>query len=174
MQIANVGKDVWIGDTAACNLRGTQFPNIIHIWYENGLDRRCNCVAHLQADKNNGLRPGDIAIRYLDGQSLTMASMTIDEIARYSCCNGPILIHCVGGTYRSPTLAMIALVVRGMDVFDAMASIQRAAFTQYEVPRAVHFHNVPVLEIFEWASRLTATHSASEGYGSRCRQEPTH
>ena len=144
-QLANLGVGVWIGNKEACDEHGGEFTDILHVWHSCNLTHRCD---HVAAGKTEGL-----VVEYLDGQSLTTANKTIDEIATFSRQAGKLLIHCFAGTYRSPTLALIALRARGVDIFQAMADIQRAMWTGYAIPRAAHFHDVPVREILEWSAK---------------------
>lgn len=141
MQLAPVGNDVWVGNFEACNATLGQFHQSIHVWhdYQNG-NWRCNeCLD----PKGRGL-----IVRYCDGESLA----TIENLDRLiSSCRipGRLLIHCAMGTYRSPTLAVLAKAVRGCDPFQGMAEVARGTWGHYANRQVPFFNSVPIREIVE-------------------------
>lgn len=123
----------------------------IHIWRSDMPENSCEFVSLQQfvlyPDRH-------LTVHYKDGESLLAMNVSIDEIAQFSRGEKPLLIHCTVGQTRSPTLALIAKVVRGVSVYQAMADIMRANWET----RAVisNFCLTPLRDILMWAERPTS------------------
>ena len=118
----------------------------IHIWRSDMPDNSCQFVALNKI----GVNPTrHLIIDYKDGESLSKANVTIQTIADFSTGTEPLLIHCTVGQTRSPTIALIAKVVRGCSIYQALGDVMKANFETRAV--VSNFCLTPITEILEWA-----------------------
>ena len=122
----------------------------IHIWRSDMDDNSCEFVA----SGSIGYIPTQhLVVNYKDGESLTKMNVSIEDIAQFSMGADPLLIHCTVGQTRSPTIAIIAKVVRGVSVYQALGEILKANWETRAV--VSNFCLTPITEILEWAENRT-------------------
>ena len=142
MIAVGVSNGVSVGDFEWCNANGEHYPNVIHVWKpENLTERRaCQCVV---TGQGNGLR-----IRYAEGDSLGTIDVPLSEIIAYARRPGDLYVHCAAGACRGPTIALLAMVARGVDPFQALACLYQADWVGRRI--APTLVQVPVQEILAW------------------------
>lgn len=138
IHLANVGNNIWIGNREACHTY--KFRKVLHIYWSGKPEYNCDPISE-------SIKGQHYKLDYLDGQSLIpmFDNLYFTGLKDFLSGNDEILIHCFAGTYRSPTLAILAKGLRGCDPFNAMAEIARATRSRYSL--FPHFHDVPISEI---------------------------
>ena len=119
---------------------------IIHIWRNDMPHHSCEFV---DAGKVGWFPDRHLIIDYKDGESLSNANVTIQMIADFSIGTEPLLIHCTAGQTRSPTIALIAKIVRGCSVYQALGDVMKANWETRAV--VSNFCLTPIAEILTWA-----------------------
>lgn len=142
MQAVDCGKGIFVTGAGGCNEHAAAFARRIHIWGGPGRAGDAGC-RYL----NEGVPPGDVALQYVDGESLA-AAVSLDAIADYARRPGPILIHCAAGQCRGPTVGLMAMVARGEVPWHAMHGITAALWLTRRV--TPHWCYIPLAEIFSW------------------------
>lgn len=143
VQVGDCGHGITVGNYLACDsLR--RFDRYVHIWhpYQDG-KWHCQAMASRQDEA-----PRDLFVEYSDGASLeTMVGVTPFTVARFIGITPAVLIHCAHGTYRGPTLAVLALVARGVEILDALDRVNRACWDGYEARQVPFLNPIPIREI---------------------------
>lgn len=97
-----------IGDRECCQLLVDKYDYVIHIWRDDMPQHDCSA-------KN---RVGDFSLHYVDGKGLSEGLLTdiasavqknAVSVTRRS--SAKILVHCIAGVTRSPTIALFVLSV---------------------------------------------------------------
>lgn len=140
IHFANVGHNIYIGNREACEL-GQHGMRTLHIGWSEMPQHLCQYFLKP--------RSGDLTLDYLDGHSLEqILGSRGNELRGFFQSSDPVFIHCFAGTYRSPTLAILAKGFRGGNPFMAMGEIASATRSRYGL--FPHFHDVPVSEICKY------------------------
>ncbi len=143
-RLAEVANDVWIGSQWTCNRSRQRFDRAIHIKHPGAV---CEC---------RDQRPEDFVVDATEGQRLGLD--LIKRIAEFARQPGSLFIHCGAGQCRSPLVATVALVARGMDIAAAQEQISQAMLSQYRyVPRTPEWFAGPVDEARKWADENGVT-----------------
>lgn len=140
-----IGHNIYISHRDFC----PRWPSsrIIHIWRNDMPENSCEYV-HTRIS-GVWLPTKGVIVDYKDGESLANASISIEEIATFCAGGEELLIHCTVGQTRSPTLAIIAKVVRGATPFDAARDVLQANWQYRKIVSNLCL--TPLKEIFEWA-----------------------
>lgn len=145
MNLAYVDADVWVGGKDACGATEAglhlRFDRVIHIWREDQATSGCWTVL------NRAYGPRDLLVKYTENQSLSFSDTTPDLIAAFARQPGRLLVHCWGGVCRGPTVAVLALVARGVEYGRAVGDVARAVAGYGGEP----FGNVALRDIARWA-----------------------
>lgn len=144
--ICDVGHGIHVGNFRGCNLYGRNFQRAIHIWYGPDGDPKgvCDCIVNR---RNEGL-----TIQYVDQRSLAEV-IEFDRLADFFSEPGEVFVHCAAGQCRSPTVAIIAKLVRAPEItpWHAIHDITWSLWTHRRA--APCWGNIPLTEIFEWWER---------------------
>ncbi len=162
MRLVDCGDDVWLGDFQACDAHLTEFDLAIHIWRPT--NEREGRLCQVTRDSRTGKNTSQLVLLYREGEPLSKASISIDEIAAYARRPGKLLAHCAAGAYRGPTLAILAKVARGCDPFTATADVARALHT---VGEGNLFGNHGVKAIYDFAVKQKETKIVTDQKGKK-------
>ncbi len=157
MRLVDLGKDIWLGDLHACDERSSEFPHVIHCWRDQHFEH--HSCDHVRERRRAGLPMN--SVEYTDDGGLLIKCVELQELpvgvphqlAAYVRNNtGPIFIHCAAGENRSPTLAVLALVARGMAMDEALCAVWRAVrsyggvlFTNFMLDNVAEWHAADVM-----------------------------
>lgn len=117
MRSANVGDRTYVSDASYCTAFGNTYQNIIHIYRDENLAAGHACKTCL-----DGHGPG-LRIRWREGEPLAAMSVPLADLIQYARRPGRLLVHCSAGASRSPSLAVVAKVVRGRHPMDAIRDV---------------------------------------------------
>lgn len=138
-QPIHVGQGIYISHRDACGK--FLVDRILHIWRDDMPDNSCEDVAVGRAT--------GMILNYRDGESLVKSNINLDHVASFFEKPGIVLVHCTVGQTRSPTIALVGKVVRGVSVYDAIADITRANWVARQV--VCNWCITPLKEILGWA-----------------------
>lgn len=139
----DVGHNIFVSHRDACSQWEFK-ERIIHIWRDDmPSGNSCDAI-------NTGSARG-LIINYKDGESLHKADMSIERIADFFRGNDPVLVHCTVGQTRSPTVAIIGKIVRGVSPYQAITDIVRATWERRRI--VVNLCTSPLQDIFLWAEQ---------------------
>lgn len=144
-RFADVGGNVWVGDVDACAAHADRFPRRVHVWRGRDRDEGRVCRFHPGGD------PDGMLVSWREGEGLDAMRPTFAEVRDYLARDEPTLIHCKGGVCRSATLAVVAKVLRGRDVFDAIADVYRGLWAGYREP--AWLETPTMRDVLAWAER---------------------
>lgn len=141
--VTDVGDGVFVGNFEYCDAKGAEFALSVHIWSALNVSEKRLCRVCREKGDDQGLR-----IEYTENQPLATMSCPIDEVVAYFRQPGNVLIHCAAGACRSPTLAVLALAVRGVAPWEAVDRVRRATMEQRGFE--VLIHDGPIGDITRW------------------------
>lgn len=133
-QIADCGCGLFLGNLLACDHHHVQ--RVCHVGHRDQPPLCQHCLRH------------GFDVEWLERDVLTESA--IDTVARAAAGTDPLLLHCSAGLGRSATLMIVAMVVRGADPWQAMATIARAMWEQYAIPHAPHWHSQSLNVVLRW------------------------
>ena len=111
---------------------------MIHVHHGGGRDPGGTCDA-IRAGAGH-------VIEYTDCEPLPR--QTIEQVAAVSALGGKLLVHCAFGQCRGPTLALVALVARGVIPWHALHDVTVALWLRRRI--APHWCPAPLEAIFAW------------------------
>lgn len=142
-RVADCGHGVSVGSQFSCDDRGHEFDRRIHIQYPD------------QPPPCRHVRPGDLCITAVEKQPLGFE--LLDRLAEFARQPGSLYVHCRAGMCRGPTVAVVALVARGLTVGQAMGAVADAMVSQYRwFPLAPEFYQPVINEVYQWANERGA------------------
>jgi hypothetical protein len=141
--LADCGSGVWVGNRGACNHRGESFARVVHV-HDEPRDPAGVCRA-----AHTGIGPTSLVVQYQDREPLATATPGLPTIAEFCKAPGPFLVHCSMGGCRGPTLAVLALVSRGVAFDEAKERVRSAVLTYNQ---GIDLADVPMGEIRAWAT----------------------
>lgn len=138
-RVADCGHGVSVGSQFSCDDRGHEFDRRIHIQYPD------------QPPPCRHVRPRDLCITLVEKQLLGFE--LLNRVAVFATPPGTIYVHCRAGMCRGPTVAVVALVARGLTVGQAMGTVADAMVSQYRwFPLAPEFDQQVIDEVYRWRS----------------------
>jgi hypothetical protein len=140
--LADCGDGVWVGNRGACNHRGQSFARVVHVHNEPRDPAGVCRAARL------GIGPTSLVVRYQDREPLVTATPGLRAIAEFCKAPGPLLVHCSMGGCRGPTMAVLALVSRGVAFDEAKERVRSAVLTYNQ---GIDLADGPMGEIRAWA-----------------------
>lgn len=136
-RFARLVNNVAIGAQSSCE-RSAEFSKVIHI-KTPGEASRCKVIlpSHLDFSIHN----------MVDDHPKTLGPEVIRKVYEYAKPRNPLLIHCGAGMHRSCTVAVIALMARGLDIAGACQAVIKAACNYEEEPIFPYFTHAAMEEI---------------------------
>ena len=146
----DVGRGILVSNKEFCpQMRpycGANVPcKILHIYRNDHPKYHCLDVA------SGLLPPGDMSLEYRDGESFVKNGIDIDKLAHFFQNQVAVLVHCAAGQTRSPTIAIIGLIARGVPFGKALGDVVTKNWEQRGIPSNICL--APLGEILEWAEK---------------------
>ncbi|KKW13282.1 MAG: hypothetical protein UY48_C0003G0104 [Candidatus Gottesmanbacteria bacterium GW2011_GWB1_49_7] len=143
-RIAELGLGIIVGDRDACVLKQVQADRAIHIWRPDTHPKN-SCFHGVPPTPRDSLY--SLYYEYRDGESLTKAGTDLDSLIEFCKGTDRLFIHCAAGQTRSPTLAVLALRVRGMCIGEAVGVVMQGIWESYKV--VTNICHDPMKDIWE-------------------------
>jgi hypothetical protein len=147
VMLSHVGRDVWVGGFAACDAEGPTFARIVHVYNPAAAHSPVSC-RRMRESLTEGL-----AVRWIEREPVEAMEPGIDAVAEYMGRPGRLLVHCAGGVTRSPTLALLALAMRGEPLYCGFGAVYeglwRSGVTFAPCPRMIG-------SLLRWYERVIA------------------
>lgn len=153
MQFAHVCTqplDLYIGNFDGCNK--CNLPkncNRLHVFHEsqpgdcNIIKTGCITTSQNEFDHFLGYKEHDL-----------LYPEQIDLITKLATADNPLFIHCAAGLGRSPTIAVLALTIRGLPPWNAMSIVAEAMWKQYAIPHCPSYNCKVLNQVFEIYNKL--------------------
>lgn len=128
----NVGHGIYVGHCETCNAGAGSTKRVLHIHRNDHPNSGCQITRDLY-DTSKSVVPipaCDMELEYKDGESITNANRTWEEIENFFRNDNDCLVHCAVGQTRSPTIALIGKCVRGANVYEAVSDILGAIYRE--------------------------------------------
>ena len=136
-----VGNNLYISHKDACGMYDFPLAQTLHIWRDDMPNNACDMVKRGQSS--------GLVINYKDGESLANIDVPFSEIADFLSGHEPRLIHCTAGQTRSPTIAIVGKILRGVSISQAVGDVVEANWKLRGV--ACNLCLTPLQEILHWA-----------------------
>jgi hypothetical protein len=153
---ADVGHDITVSGFEHCDRCGHEYNVVVHIWRQCNLDekRACRCcierVPILFAKEllERGERV-DGFFHWTEGDGLATLLPSLDLFVALAQRPGRMLVHCSHGQCRSATLAMVAKVVRGASISQAIGDVFEGVHRDRRFAPLTFYS--PIQNILAWA-----------------------
>lgn len=140
--IIDVGQNVFVGDRLDCDAQRWQFEKVVHIRRDDKPENDCRAAHGVLGFET----PDNLLVEYRDGESLP--AQLVRDVALFSAGSARLLVHCAAGRTRSPTLALVAKVMRGCPLRQALGDV---ACSIWDARReSVNIVHAPLRDIHVW------------------------
>ncbi len=135
----SLGCGVYLGGFHCCDPE--RFENIIHIFRsQNVPDYTCPTIAER---REHGLK-----VEWREGEPFSAMRPGLDAVSAYAARPGDLLIHCYAGICRSAHLALVALIVRGVEPMEAMKRLYSGCWADPLHRRVPELFDYNLAELF--------------------------